>query len=252
MGCAEPVCTPASHSFHTAQVTAVIMWRSKLKKLKKRFQWFTDKSLSERIKGDNCNLYYMSQELTWFEKVCQWVTSHHRLLSTCVMLSLIMQKCLDRSVQCYFSTHYSMLQLNPSNQRWFYCLLDKQVSVYSKGRVFSTAAISPFTEQDSKMKCFFSADWKGQSQYFPWGCQESSAPGGCLIMVLQTDYKACMSMCVHACVPTHTGQILLLSFQYTCWTKWVFREWFFYTFCKFQRWASWNTHLLSPLCYLKC
>lgn len=158
----------------------------------------------------------MSQELTSFEKVCQWLTSHHRLLSTCVMISLIMQRCLDRSVQCYFSTHYSMLQLNPSNQRRFYCLLDKQVSVYSKGRLSSTAAISLFTESDSKMKCFFSADWKGQSQYFPWGSQESSAPGGCFIMALQTDSKACMSVCVCMPVCPHTGQILLLAFLYTC------------------------------------
>lgn len=115
------------------------------------------------------------------------------------MLSLIMQRCLDRSVQCYFSTHYSMLQLNPSNQRWLYCLLDKQISVYSKRKLFSTAAISLFTESDTKMKCFSSADWKEQSQYFPWGSQESSAPGGCFIMVLQTDSKAHMSVCV--CVP---------------------------------------------------
>lgn len=191
----------------------------------------------------------MSQKLTWFEKVCQWVTSHYRLLSTCVMLSLIMQRCLDRSVQCYFSTHYSMLQLNPSNQRWFYCLLDKQVSVYSKGRLFSTAAISLFTESDSKMKCFFSADWKGQSQYFPWGCQESSAPGGCLIMVLQRDSKACMSVCV--CVPVcpHTRVRFCpdppntLAKQNECLgndSSTVFGL------------ASRNTHLLSPIHYLKC
>lgn len=64
------------------------------------------------------------------------------------MLSLIMQRCLDRSVQCYFSTHYSVLQLNPSNQRWCCCLLDTQVSVYSRGRTLSMAAIGLFTEPD--------------------------------------------------------------------------------------------------------
>lgn len=167
------------------------------------------------------------------------------------MLSLIMQRCLDRSVQCYFSTHYSMLQLNPSNQRWFYCLLDKQVSVYSKDKLFSTAAISLFTESDSKMKCFFSADWKGQSPYFPWGSQESSAPGGCFIMELHTDSKA-RCPCVSACLYAHTHRshfapILPMSKQNECLENdsSTLLE-------NFSCRASWNTHLLSPLHYLKC
>lgn len=167
------------------------------------------------------------------------------------MLSLIMQRCLDRSVQCYFSTHYSMLQLNPSNQRWFYCLLDKQVSVYSKDKLFSTAAISLFTESDSKMKCFFSADWKGQSPYFPWGSQESSAPGGCFIMELHTDSKArcpCVSACLYA--PTHRSHfapVLPMSKQNEC-----LGNDFSTLLENFSCRASWNTHLLSPLHYLKC
>lgn len=198
-----------NHCPHTAQVVVVIVLETKAEKALGKLLVVKVKPFSDRTLGDKYDLHCTSQESTWFEKVCHRVTFQHRLLSACVVLSLITQRCLDRSVQCYFSTHYSTLQLKPSNQRWFYCLLDKQVSVYSEGRLFSKAAISLFTASGTKMKCFFSARGKEQSQYFPWG--QSAAPGGCFTLGL----RVCVCACMHAYVPTHREHILLLAFHYT-------------------------------------
>lgn len=66
--CAGHVLSPVGHSFPTAQVMVVMVWRSKLKRLPKHFRWFTDKPSSDSTQGDNCDLYYTCQETTWFKK----------------------------------------------------------------------------------------------------------------------------------------------------------------------------------------
>lgn len=63
---------PVGHGFHTGQVTVVI----------------ADKQIS--LREQIMIFFYTTQELTWFGKVCQQVTSHQRLLLGRVMLRLIM------------------------------------------------------------------------------------------------------------------------------------------------------------------
>lgn len=116
--CPRPCVTPAqswarllwcNHSPHMAQAVVVIVLEMKAEKGLGKLLVVKVQPFSDRTLGDKCGLHCTSQESTWFAKACHRVTFQHRLLSVRVVLSLITQKCLDRSVQCYFSTHYSTL-----------------------------------------------------------------------------------------------------------------------------------------------